>query len=507
VLLALTAITSITQANILDVNLTSIGFNYAVPINISSIGRINAALTTANNNKLICFNSSYVTNDSLAFGSCQTFTEDQTSIYYILRSNLNCSKFAGKSVGTIGSASSMVPYVFTQSFYADNFRLHAWDGSTGNIGLAYNSYPKSGNFTPSAFQSILANVKGASLPMVFGLDFQSPQKANSSMQLGGLKPEYAQSTQWMYQPVNQPTNHQFFLENFTFCGISLLSNFSNNWPVVVDSGSVCVSLPGEIYDTFLTWLDNSTVVDLSQVNSLPTLSFQLAIDGNTNQLYHIPLSYLLINGSDIISEEGAPFIHIAGSATTNRLCVLRGSSIVGNNNQFNTPPISLGSLALRSMYFAADFDNFGVGLASKYSSGSGSGLLCQAKAVCVGDQSYWYGSNSCSEAACSNYFFTQLNASTHKCEFVNSVWVGGMFLIILIITLELLSYFIVQYTASSLPRVVMVDQNGEGMVPRYVVWVDPFTRAVGWMVTSVCDKVLIKCHSVRRRRPNNNVVV
>jgi len=190
----------------------------------------------------------------------------------------------------------------------------------------------------------------------------------------------------MNQPVSEPNNHQFFLENLTFCGISLLSNFSNNWPVVVDSGSVCVSLPSEIYDTFTSWLDNSTVVDISQMNSL---SFQLAMNDNANLFYHIPLSSLLINSSDIISEDGAPFIHVAGSSTPNRLCVLRGSSIVSHNNQFNTPPILLGSLALRSMYFAADFDNFGVGLASKYSPLSGSGLQCQARAECVGDQSYW----------------------------------------------------------------------------------------------------------------------
>jgi len=56
---ALTII-SIAQANILDVNLTADGFNYAVPINISLFGMIDAIVTTANNNELFLYNRSYV---------------------------------------------------------------------------------------------------------------------------------------------------------------------------------------------------------------------------------------------------------------------------------------------------------------------------------------------------------------------------------------------------------------------------------------------------------------
>ena len=111
--------------------------------------------------------------------------------------------------------------------------------------------------------------------MTFGLDFNEGP-SGSTMQLGGVKEQYSKSLQWFYQPSSFPSNHVFFLENITFCGNSLLSNYSNNWPVVVDSGSVCMSLPSEFYDTFLAWLDNSTVISIKDLDTLPAISFQLA---------------------------------------------------------------------------------------------------------------------------------------------------------------------------------------------------------------------------------------
>ena len=108
--------------------------------------------------------------------------------------------------------------------------------------------------------------------MVFGLDFDSD--GNSSMQMGGVKKEYSSSLEWYYQATrlvtysfnqlsmsnnhhygfySKPQYHQVFVENITYCGNSLLSSYSNNWPVIVDTGSVCMSLPSEFYDTFMAW--------------------------------------------------------------------------------------------------------------------------------------------------------------------------------------------------------------------------------------------------------------
>lgn len=216
--------------------------------------------------------------------------------------------------------------------------------------------------------------------------------------MGGIAAAYQNSLEWTYQATSSPQNHIFFLENLTYCGISLLANYSNNWPVVLDTASVCLSLPKELYNIFTTWLDNATVVDYpSRVSQLPSLTFQLPIDSTTNsgETYFISLGDLLINASDFLYEIGHPAVRVKnapGGVAQMRLCVLQGSAIVGSSSQFNTPYIILGSLAMQSLYIAADYNNGGVGLAAKprgaSTGGSSVNAGCAVKADCEGEQYY-----------------------------------------------------------------------------------------------------------------------
>lgn len=116
--------------------------------------------------------------------------------------------------------------------------------------------------------------------------------------------------------------------------------------------------------------------------------------GSEGEIFFLPLGDLVVNSSALHGLAGAPRIHLSDSAAQLSLCILRGSSVNAPSGFYNTPKISLGALALRAIYFAADFNSGGVGLASKYSGRAGqygrfSNQACKAKAHCEGDQSYW----------------------------------------------------------------------------------------------------------------------
>ena len=87
------------------------------------------------------------------------------------------------------------------------------------------------------------------------------------------------------------------------------------------------------------------------------------------------------------------------------------------------PRIVLGSMALRSLYFAADSLGKVSGLANKLNSTQQEAYFlndvnkCDAVPECVGQQIYDYSSNSCQEPDCYDYFFVELDPSTHECVY------------------------------------------------------------------------------------------
>ena len=197
--------------------------------------------------------------------------------------------------------------------------------------------------------------------------------------------------------------------------------------VVVDTGGSCLTLPSEIFDDLKSWWKPLSIQNIqsTDLQSLPALKFTLAdvytSNDNANDELIIYLSNLVVNKSEIPSElnQGGGLLLSSSTDSTLAVCVLRGASVYGTDDQMRIPHISLGSLVLRSLYFAADYSSGGVGLANKYDkfmyADANIGLCpyCKSQVQCVGQQALDDYSNSCVDPACSSYFFAKMDESTH----------------------------------------------------------------------------------------------
>lgn len=370
------------------------------------------------------------------------------------------------------------------------------------------SRSESGCSQLTSFQKIVQNATSEQSlvllneTLMFGLDFRteaisavnkyiSPTSvvdSGSSMQLGGIDAAYEGSIVWMRQTTTQPTYHEFMVENLDFCGASVLGNYSTTWQAMVDTGAVCLTLPGEIYDSFSAWFDNTTVIE--DVSRMPAFSFQIRNGNGTAATAYIPLGDLLLNVSAIASENGAPYVSLrdpqnSGVVLARRLCVLRGQEI--GNKAYRSPPpqIVLGSLALQSLYFAADFAQYTVGIANKLSAAyiesfnATNRIGCAAPVQCFGKQYFVYAENRCHDPDCRRYFFTELDKATMTCKYNRSNLIGGLIFIVLIILAEVVAYFVTQYSAYT-------ALESSRLAP-----IDPLTKYMGLGLTCVVDWAII----------------
>jgi hypothetical protein len=423
---------------------------------------------------------------------------------------------------------SLSPYL-----YIENEQLHAWDRGNGVIGLSYcidgTSYDCA-QLTP--FQELVQNASmgGTDDPfpvgmnntnLVFGLDFRTSDPSGtkyvtetsfgadaSAMQIGAIDANFANRIVWTQQPTVSPDYHQFFLNNLEFCSAETLGNYSTNWQVLVDTGSVCVSLPDQIYDSFAAWFEgNATMIAAQDLDRLPAFSFQVG-DGTNRTTIYVPLVDLLVNDSAIDTEPGAPYVTIRdenGAVRLMRLCVLRLGGIsyesAGQTIYYTSaPPIILGSLALQSMYFAADFGSHSVGLANKLAPGyiqgfsAGSRVGCAPVRNCTGDQTYGQMTNTCSNPQCTRYFFTELNHDTMKCEPNRSNMIGGLIFIILVALAESVSYIVTQYSAHT------------ALNAAHAAAMDPVTKFAGRWLSFLVDLVVTYLLSWAPRRNPTRVM-
>lgn len=355
-----------------------------------------------------------------------------------------------------------VSITHSEGISVDNPILHTWKNSTGDMGLAYcygSEY-----CTSTSFQQILAQSTSVNYPsgnQTFGLDFRNPNSSiasvasvASSMQLGGVASQFADNLTWSVLPSPGTIYfHQFMLQDISFCGASLLANISRVYPVLVDTGSSCLTLPKEMYIHFESWLDGNAIV--SDPSQLPAFTFQMT--GENNELsptLYIPLATLLINPGSIITEKGAPFITIQDNVTAStysqRLCVLEGPSI-GHPYSYPAPSIVFGALTLQSLYFAANYATYSMALSNKLSTAETefyrtSSLYCQAPQSCSGEQTYSSSKNICKTPRCDKYFFTELNVETQTCVASTSPYYFGIIFLSIIIAMECFSFFVGQYS-------------------------------------------------------------
>ena len=443
---------------------------------------------------------------------CKGLSLDGTALYYTPDGNLNCTTTS--DVASISTASAMVNTTHAPGLFIENDKLHAWQLSNGVFGMSYCWGSCDG---PTPFQRLVENAtEEGSSSLIFGLDFRTEDPPTdkyivpssvggdlSSIQLGEVDPQFANTLLWTVQGVSSPSYHQFYIDDVTFCNSHILGNFSQNWQVLVDTGAACLTLPAEIYDSFHSWFDNNSVIN--DIANMPAFSYQVSNSANEVTTAYLPLSDLLINATDIETESGAPIVRVRYPSSTDevrtmRLCVLRGSNIahrVGGQTEYYVPApqISFGTLALQSIYFAADFNDVRVGVANKLSNtyiqgfGEASRTGCAAKTVCIGEQDYHQSTNSCQDPPCSHYFFTELDEDTKKCVFNQSNMVGGLVFIILIVCAEVVSYFVAQYSVHT-----AMEQGRSSTM-------DPLTKHLGWGFSFFVDWILI--HVLQWAPPRN----
>jgi hypothetical protein len=439
---------------------------------------------------------------------CLYLDEDGSSVVYTVDGNEGPTyEFGDKDCGIIygetdlGSGSANITITTTSILQIQNENLHQWrHNSDGDLGLGY-TFNSIGTSFQALLRSNIINTNENNSTEIFGLDFNALPET-STMQLGYVKDIYVNSFVWQQQPTQYPQYHEFIINNLELCGQNVISKWSNNWNTIVDTGYVCMSLPGEVYDNVLAYINTTGFISTS--SDLPAFSFNMH---GSDVIHTVPLSSLLLDVDDFENESGAPFITI--NNVEKRLCILRGSNIYNSvSGQYNYPFIVLGTLALRSLYFAADFSTYSVGLAPKYNSTTiqtvSSTSTCQARLLCIGQQEYDEYSNSCKSPPCSDYFYVYIDEDTQTCRYKSSAVTYGLLFVMFVVVLEIVSFFGLQYTAyneygssNRLPGANI--EYGSNTSPYKV---DPITVFLGNICVKLTDLVVyFLCISTN---PNNN---
>ena len=192
----------------------------------------------------------------------------------------------------------------------------------------------------------------------------------------------------------------------------------------------------------------------------------------TSSNFYIPLENLLIDISTLNNPD-APKLSISG--VEKQLCILKSGQVSSDSHSsgpYNYPSIVLGTMALNSIYFAADFASGSVGLSSKlnatqsafYATGPASSSYCLSPASCIGDQIYNAQTNVCKEPSCVNYFFVDVDPVTQTCHYTKKSMGWGLFFLIVISAMEIVSFFTTQHTTFSFYRTYL---EGQGIQSAY----------------------------------------
>lgn len=491
------------KSSYISLNVTLHWPNYLLPVKTADGVYRNLIVDTGNAQLTFLSRNFNATKDKknkyITLEECLVLQEVYTLVKFFNPSSGACQSYHGKIA--IGDAASFVNFTTAANVSAQNSLLHPWSNTkvSGDIGLSYcNSATGtcSADQSESAFVQILKNAsspiaaKGGGYNSLFGLDFlPNSTKDTSSIQLGGVKPMYDSSMVWARQATDSPTYHEVLITSLSMCGKPLLSSVGvSSWPVIVDTGFACIGLPAEIYDMFSVWLDVAPETSAD----LPALTFVLEEgSSNSNHVFYVPLSTLLVNSTYFIAETGAPMVTIGG--VKSRMCVLRG----GSSASSPAPRITLGTLALQSLYFAANFSAYSVGFASKVDPAV---LLdhmnhdvgrCNAAAMCTANLAFNQVINSCTPPACSEFFFT--TNKDGECVYKSTTYGAGLFIVIIIILMECVIFFVTQFSAL---EILHVRERHSLAISK----VDFITRWIGKFLTGCMDGIVQAAGLVRTDR-------
>jgi len=379
-------------------------------------------------------------------------------------------------------------YVAPVPYIGFSYSLYSWNTLTdvdGIIGLSYDQLSLTAandrNRSVSPFHSLLSTVSDETIGDFFSLDY-----FNNRLLLGGIDETWRDSLLWSYPAaITLNSYHSFLLWDLSVCGVNLQSQLlnSNIQPLsaIIDTGSTCLSLPAELFDSLITWIpvtcsdspdglqpsdeqvinnktniygganndpesrlgsaSNSNIninphirycwlaTDLTTI-SLPSITFRLSAsninyadnDGRQPQKIIISLNDLLSS-----TQKSSSLLQ------PQRLCLVRTDTINSPGNF-----ISFGSRVLTSIITVYSLATHQIGMMNYPATiRTPSNNSCIVPIKCVGQQSHNKVYNFCVEPNCSDYYFFTLNKSTHSCQLNSGFHVLAAILIILVLVTEL----------------------------------------------------------------------
>lgn len=284
--------------------------------------------------------------------------------------------------------------------------LHSFPDSAGLIGLAYQLLS---NFGVPAGLALLS-LDTDPIEPTFSLDL-NPEGKESRMLIGGIDEAYRNRLIWGvadYSPF-----HTFLVRDLRVCGVSLVDNFTDYaFRGLVDTGSTCLGLPAEIFDSLMSWLpvrcdgrafqpgfrtdmECSLLPDVPTV--LPTLSFTMAVGGAPSPALHIPLEDLLLENRS--------------------LCIRRMGAIVPSDGSisFGLIDLAFGNRVLHSLFTTFYVPTGQLAMANKNPDQTVSNIQCIPRTICKGMQTAYTAYNQCVDPFCDEYYFFALDNDSKMC--------------------------------------------------------------------------------------------
>jgi hypothetical protein len=510
-----------------EVFLGNAGYNFYLPLEVNNL-QYKTIVDTGNPVSLSLTQlDSSIYNLSLSGTPCEVLVEDAQYVTFLglVENSDTTVTYCPSKFGDIvfDESSTEANFTLFSHISSQNPTLHDWNNATGDIGMAYcgNGF----SCKPTVFQSLLANTSttliedilfgnstylapllNITMPLIFGLDLNNYSSA-SSVQMGELKSPYNDQMAWVPLQMNNPTYHQVNVDTLMLGSINLFVNWSVTWPALIDTGSVCLSLPEEMFGTFLGWLNTSAI---GSADELPAFSSS----AQKYNKFYIPLKNLVLDNSTVIDEAtyGVPIISIGDERR--HICVIKGQPISSSNieGRLHLPFITFGTKTLESIYFAADYTSGHVGFSSKISSDEAayynsveSQKQCLPRKQCIGQQKFLANTNNCDTPSCSHYFYVEVDNDTQTCQFSSSSLGAGFFFLSLILLIEVGSFFILQCTTYDF--LTRTDDEDDVTVQATKLAdakkIDILSRAIGRPLSFIVDLFLIYC--LRTARPRRRI--
>ena len=246
----------------------------------------------------------------------------------------------------------------------------AFRTADGVLGLAYGLHSPlhNGHYRNTTYLNMLA--VAADDDYLFALDF----RASTSYLHLGAKAVSRHDLLWSESRgiANRDLQyHEFQLFDMSVCGETVMPNLAASWPVLFDSGAVCLTLPAEIFDATMRWATlpckngrtNPCFLPGERddyLESLPELEFSLWLGGAK---LRIPLSLLLLPrthfGGEDLSKDPDAGKSTEAVSKYEFLCLRRSGSMGSKYGSDNR--IIFGAAAMRAFYIAFDLRTATIG--------------------------------------------------------------------------------------------------------------------------------------------------